>query len=548
MHKPQTYTKTNTNNSSWKNKGNTNTNTNWSTNKKKSYTNTQNKYSTTESAIKNWVIKNKNTLTFEDVNNQFILYKSEESMNFYIISQLIKNISNDNNIITVLEQIQEKKLWPRYEKTKQLNNYGLFHIASYIKSGCNYKIFERVVKLLYTCGNDPFSTNDRLFDDEHETALMGLFQSNNNLEEDERVERYKIYLNNIPPTLNQKILNRYLNKTIDKATDIARFFLCIDLEHTIEVISRNLLLREYKDINLGTINNTIDDNAKFIISIISGSDDSYKNVFIHDKSLRKFFELGEKKCPNMNELFKMFYMKMEEIIVTSKNENTKRNEVVFARMLGSLGSRGKCVNECNNYIYTQLDDNNIEHLIHTICHVGYITQDMKDILLSIDTSSNLKIEFALQNIFDKGNADNKNNMTYIPVEEDDLGIYDYYFDFDKIETIKKIQCGKMEYNMNRQNLNIRDMLRQIEKTYEKYPDDSYSIVQQILFTILDSSTIHDRENVPKLVEILIEDNYITPESVKMSTNYIMKLIKNNQLDCSPSLCLDTWNLILKSSI
>jgi len=509
-------------------------------------TNSSTKATPIELTIKNWVNKNKQSLTFKDITNQFSLYNNDESTKFYIISQLIKHVSNNDNIITILEKIHTDKLWPKFEKSKQTNSYGLFHMASYVESGCNYQIFTRLVKLLYTCGYTPFMTNEKVCDDDHETALMGLFQPNNRLNEDERLERYNIYLNNIPENSISKILNGYLNKTIEKAVDITRFFLCINPEQTLETIAKNFLIKEYKDINLGTINPTIESNVDFMMSVLSGIDDNYKYVQIQDKSLQTFFKMGEYKCLSMDKLFDIFHTKMNNIITTSKNENTRRNEIVFIRMLGSFANKGKYLNECRALIFDHFfEDDNIEDLIHMVCHIGYVTQEIKDRMLSFDTGE-LKIEFALINIFDKTNTQHKNNMTQVIVAHDHLGLYRHEIDLEKIEFVKKIQCKKIPNNISYSDLNIRDLLNQIKITYELYPNDIALITQQILFTIMDNTTLYNRNGILQLITMLMKDQYMDTQSIRTSANYIMRQIKSGNLDSSPDLCVDTWTAILSS--
>lgn len=129
--------------------------------------------------LKKWVIENAQTMTLLSVKQFFAKNGNDEHKNFYVITQMIDKINN--NIMNVLEELNNHKLISK-RQNKEMNKYGYFHKAAYIKSGCNYEIYTRLVTLLYSSGFNPFTTNDRVDDDEnHETALMGLFQVNNRL-------------------------------------------------------------------------------------------------------------------------------------------------------------------------------------------------------------------------------------------------------------------------------------------------------------------------------------------------------------------------------
>ena len=116
---------------------------------------------------------------------------------------------------------------------------------------------------------------------------------------------------------------------------------------------------------------------------------------------------------------------------------------------------------------------------------------------------------------------------------------------DKTDIISKIKYGKIT-NVNTHNLALRELLRKIEEAYEVCPNESQLITQQIIITLLENITVTTQFNIPNIMENLIEKQFLNKELVLNVEYYIMNVIKSGDLDCSPQLCLKTWNLILEN--
>jgi hypothetical protein len=482
--------------------------------------------------IKKFVLENTNCMTFNIAKAKLLSY-NENPPKFYMIGQLIKNIANDNNICDILEELQESELWVAYDKEDQLGPYGLFHIASFIKTGLKKSTFERVVEMLYKNSCNPFDTNIRMCNGIHETAITGLFTEKNKIPQEEALERYKIYLDNFKSVNMVKILKGYLNKTIDKALDVAKFGLCVDPELIIKTIAGNFLQRTYLKVELGKFCDDIDKNVNFLIELLS------------EESL-DFVKFTTNNNLTSDSLFTMFYKHMLDIINSVKNENSHWNNITFVRVLGSLAKNGRLVSECNDYIFKNDGQNEtIEYLIHIVCQVGYTTQQIKDALFNF-VKGNVKYEVKLENIFDINYT--KNETCYVKVSNDVLGIYDPDRINPKKNTlIKKIQCGIITKDINEFALNFRDMFKAIKIAYDTYPDDSKSVVKQIIITLLENIKVnHSKDTIQSVVKLLVDNEFINFQSVEKVKSSIVVEIKSLDLDCSPTLCFSTLDTIMSS--
>ena len=493
-----------------------------------------------EFAINNWIDNNKYTMTFSDIKEQFVNYtdtNKNEYLKFHTTLRLIKYVSDDNDIITILEQIFSNKLLPKYNE-KQMKGYSPFHIAAYVKTGCSYQLFTRLVMLLYSNLFEPFITNDS-----KETALMGLFMSNNKLEQKEREERYMTVLQNIPSNTIRNILQRCFNKpSLDgnsKFTDITRFSLYINVEQTMEMLANYLLISEKTNLVLGSFCECTHNKVHFAIDIITGANDNYKNVEIHDKSLEKFFELNRQTFPNELVLYNILYKKLKDIISRTQNEASKRNEIAFSRVVGSFVRYGLYVNECNTYLYTSMHNNNVDYAIHTITHVGYVNYEFKNLIFNIDSS------VRIANVFDDHTLLNKTHMECICIKDDDeLNLYDPNNYINKLENIQKIKCLNIYHDTNLYSVAVKDFVNQIKVTYDLYPNDQLLIVRQILVALIEGTTTNNNDNIRKIVDMLIKHEYITKHLVITEHNNVQKLINSEQLDCSQELCESTLKFIL----
>jgi hypothetical protein len=329
--------------------------------------------------------------------------------------------------------------------------------------------------------------------------------------------------------------------------DITRYFVCFDPEQTMSILANYVLINEYKDkdLKLGTCCSLIDEKVTFILKVLSGSDDNYSKVQIFDKSVSKHFDFQEKKCLDMDTLLNIFYRKAQTIIINTVNENKKRNNISFVRMMGSFCNNGKFVSECNIQIKDLFETDNIENVIHMICHIGYVTQEFQDMLY--DSTQNIKISTALDGIF-SNMQDSVYNFKQVRVTQDHLKVYENIHTnnhHDKTDIISKIKYGKIT-NVNTHNLALRELLRKIEEAYEVCPNESQLITQQIIITLLENITVTTQFNIPNIMENLIEKQFLNKELVLNVEYYIMNVIKSGDLDCSPQLCLKTWNLILEN--
>ncbi len=558
MENNKQYTsKSNTRQQSWRSQANGSSDTT----AKKVYPkkNVSQKYVNPNAALKSWVTRNVQTLTLALIKQYFVDINDDEKK-FYVITQLIDNVSINNNIISVLEEMEQNKLISK-RQNKDLNKYGYFHKAAYIKSGCDLTVFERLVKLLYSCGFNPFTTNDRVDDDKnHETALMGLFQVNNKLLDEERVERYKIILYNMPSNIMPKILQSYLNKIsfenkdtkdvkyLNNVVDITRFFLCMNPDQTMNVLANFVLINEYKDedLKIGTCCLLINNKVNFILKILSGADDNYAKTRIFDKSVEKFFDLQEKKCFNMDILLDIFYRKAQSIIINTVNQNKKRNNVSFVRMIGSFCSNGKFITECNIQINNYFEDGNIDDIIHMICHIGYATEAIKEDLLH--ATSNIRHITAIDGIFNTV-QDKKYNFKQVKIMPDHLNVYEYkkltdeYY--DKMEIIKTIKYHKIQ-SVDLNDTAWRCFVKRIEDVNDELPNDKQLIIRQIIATLLEHITSTEHDKIPNIIGFLLNDKLLDKNIVLNEEYYFMNLIKSDKLDCSVQLSLNTWTLIFNS--
>ncbi len=521
--------------------------------------NVSKKYVNPNAALKSWVLRNIQTLTLTLIKQYFVDINDEEKK-FYVITQLIDNIYNDNNIISVLEEMAANKLISK-RQNKDLNRYGYFHKAAYIKSGCDLKIFERLVKLLYSCDFNPFTTNDIIDEGEnHETALMGLFQSNNKLLDKERTERYRIFLYNMPLGIMPKILQSYLNKIsfkdkemkdvkyLNNVIDITRFFLCMNPEQTMNALANFVLINEYKDedLKIGTWCSLISDKVNFILKILSGSDDNYGRTRIFDKSVEVFFQLQEKKCFNMDTLLDIFYRKAQSIIINTVNHNKKRNNISFVRMMGSFCSNGKFITECNIQINNFFEDSNIDDIIHMICHIGYATEAIKEDLLHATT--NIRHITAIDGIFATV-RDTKYNFKQVKITSDHLNVYEYkkltdeYY--DTVKSLENIKYHKIQ-TVDLGDSVWRCFIKQIENANDNFPNEKQLIMRQIVTTLLEHITSVEHDKIPSIIGFLLGEKYLDKNIVLKEEYYIMNLIKSGKLDCSAQLSLNTWNMIFNT--
>jgi hypothetical protein len=114
-----------------------------------------------------------------------------------------------------------------------------------------------------------------------------------------------------------------------------------------------------------------------------------------------------------------------------------------------------------------------------------------------------------------------------------------------MDIISKIKCGKI-VNVNVNDLAWRELLRKIGNAYDIYHNEGQLITRQILITLLENTTILSQNNIPLIIKILVEEKFLNKELFLNEEYHIMNVIKSGDLDCSPQLCLKTWELILNN--
>lgn len=506
---------------------------------------------TREFPIKNWVTHHVETMTFDSLTKFLTENKVEEEQRFFMIMKMIGYLNF--NIMNVLEEMATNKLISK-RQIQNVNAYGYFHKAAYISSGCDLEIYERLVKMLYSCGFNPFTTNNKTdHDQNHETALMGLYQNNNDLNSEERNARYKIFIINMPTDMIPKILRSYLNKIVfddsnssnttylNNVIDIAKCFICLDAKMTMEILANYILVNEYKDTDfkLGTFCNVIDSRVKFIIDILAGSDNNFKNSQILDKSVAPFFKLGYAKCPSTNKLLNIFYRKTQDIVINSVNENKNRNDIAFVRMMGSFCSEQFFVKECNIQLKHFFEMDNVDNIIHMICHIGSVTSSFKKMLYDL-TKNNVKFNVILEGMFNN-NKNNVYNFKNVCIKKnDEHHIYDNIgnevieHEDDPIIKSLNVSIGSLE----------KDLIKKVDRVCKIHPKET--IVKQIIIVILENTISHTQPKIPNIIKELIQNDFLNENVILEEEYYIMNMIKSNKLNCSTKLCYETWKIILAS--